>query len=715
MMIRFGRLAALVAMVLGGAGAGCNSNRGTNSHQVAAGGGGGVGLAPDAGAAGAPAAGGAGGGSIGQGGGGAGGGAGGGSIGQAGGAAGGGAGGGSIGQAGGAAGGGAGGGQAGTGAGGSSIGPTGCTGKCTDFEPTAANPNPAFDLSVDAGVASKFGTPSGAGPCVTEPEDGALYPNNWAPVRVRVPGSSGNLKVTIHAEMESTDYVAYAAPGETWTMPKPLWASLAQHIVEQDITVTVQATSGGATKVRFQIAPVAAGGSVVFSSTDPTQANKMGIETSAVTQASLVNDSYLSGFTAGDSSTAKVLTIDQVQQEVLTNDQHNTRNSRCIGCHVGTPDGSYVSYVDAWPWPAVLANVSPDPTLHGNALPGYLGCNAPLYTACPTTSGAAGLATVTQYAWGGPMTFSRAHWTAPATSGERIGIMSSQMVDFNNPYATDNAYPGKLMWIDFNSTASMTNNGLPVPAKGTAYGYLATGDKNAAGFPDWSADGNTVVYVSAACPNPGQSNAGGSPGLGCGTQDGHLATGPANIYQVPYNDKAGGTATPVPGASSSSIDEYYPALSPDQNLLAFTAVPSPGYLYANKQAELYVVPFGAAPGAGVGATAVKLQANKPPSCTGMSSPGINNHWPRWSPTVAKSGSKTYYWIIFSSNRYGTPARVSADGSLVQVSQLYITAMVISGELNLITTYPAIYLYNQDSTRLNTTPAWQDFNIPAVTN
>jgi hypothetical protein len=160
------------------------------------------------------------------------------------------------------------------------------------------------------------------------------------------------------------------------------------------------------------------------------------------------------------------------------------------------------------------------------------------------------------------------------------------------------------------------------------------------------------------------------------------------------------------------MDEYYPALSPDQNFLAFTAVPSPGYLYANKQAELYVVPFGSA---APGTTAIKLQANRPPSCTGMSSPGINNHWPRWSPTVSNANGKTYYWLIFSSNRYGTPAQTSANGSLVQVSQLYITAIVISGELNQVATYPAIYLYNQDPTRLNSLPAWQDFDIPTVAN
>ncbi len=599
------------------------------------------------------------------------------------------------------------------GTGGMVITPSGCVGQCTDFEPTASNPNPLLDVGVSSDVGGLFGNPSGSGPCVTEPEDGALYPNNWAPVRVRVPGNSKNLKITVHADMESTDLVAYSAPGETWTMPKPLWNSLAGHIVEQDITVTVQTPGGGATSVKFQIAAVGAGGSMVFWSADPTQANKQGIEDPSSPQSKYVNDSYLSGFTVGDTGTTKALTIDQVQQDVLTNDQHNARNSRCIGCHVGTPDGSYVSYVDAWPWPAVIANVSSDMTAHGKALPNYLGCNVPVGTACGTMA-----PTLIQYAWGGPMAFSKAHWTdVTGATGERIGIMSSQMVDWTQPWTVYDAQPGKLIWIDFNSTANMmANSGVMIPVSGTAYGQLPTGDKNAQGFPSWSADGNTVVYVSAACPQPGTANNSNMVGVGCGTQDGRLATGPADIYQVPYNNKLGGTATKVPGASSSTLDEYYPALSPDGNFLAFTAIPSPGVMYANKQAELYIVPFGTQAGAGAGATAVKLQANTPPACSGMSSPGINNHWPRWSPLVKSSGQKNYYWIIFSSNRYGTPAQTSANGSLVQVSQLYITAVTVStgdGQLHTVNTYPAIYLYNQDPKRLNTTPAWQDFDIPIV--
>ena len=80
--------------------------------------------------------------------------------------------------------------------------------------------------------------------------------------------------------MESTDLVAYAQ-GDSWALPKPIWQNLAAHINEQNITVTVQTPNGGATSVNFQIAPVGAGGSMVFWSADPKAVGKMGVETIA--------------------------------------------------------------------------------------------------------------------------------------------------------------------------------------------------------------------------------------------------------------------------------------------------------------------------------------------------------------------------------------------------------------------------------------------------
>jgi hypothetical protein len=37
---------------------------------------------------------------------------------------------------------------------------------------------------------------------------------------------------------------------------------------------------------------------------------------------------------------------------------------------------------------------------------------------------------------------------------------------------------------------------------------------------------------------------------------------------------------------------------------------------------------------------------------------------------------------------------------------------VVGELG-ITSYPAIYLWNQPNTTVNTTPAWQSFQLPPV--
>jgi hypothetical protein len=402
----------------------------------------------------------------------------------------------------------------------------------------------------------------------------------------------------------------------------------------------------------------------------------------------------LMGFTVGDESTVPTLKILDVQQQVALQNGA-TQGSHCIGCHTGTPDGDYVSFVDAWPWGAAFAGVKPGIT--GQALPGFAGGKCKDWNNCDTPK------TFVQYPWNGPMTFSPAHW-AFDDLGERIAIIATQVQDVTMPWGlgSPNWQPGRLAWVDLRSTATTTTNGQTNPTRGVAFDYLArNGDpRPAAAFPTWSRDGNTIVYVSVECPNPGQSE-------GCGTQDGRLYKGAADLYEIPYGNKAGGVATPVAGASLADESEYYPAFSPDDRLIAFTRVKSGLEMFANPTAELYVVPHQA------NAQAKRLAANDPPKCSGKTSPGVNNHWPKWSPDRATAGDRTYYWMIFSSNRYGLPpVTTSWDGTkIVQVSQLYITA-VVTDEQN-IYTYPAIYLWNQPQSRLNTTPAWDNFNIPIV--
>jgi hypothetical protein len=245
--------------------------------------------------------------------------------------------------------------------------------------------------------------------------------------------------------------------------------------------------------------------------------------------------------------------------------------------------------------------------------------------------------------------YSRAHWT----DGDRVVLLSDT---------------GTLHWVQLD---------------GAATGTLArTGDAKLATEPAWSHDGQSIVYVS--------NNS---------ITDGRLADGPADLYTVPYGNRAGGAAVPLSGASDPAATEYYPSFSPDDALVAFTRIAGAGSSYSNPAAEVYVVPFAG----GQGGAAVRLAANDAAACqTGVVSPGLTNDWPKWSPraTTASNG-KTYYWLTFSSKRAGTAN-----------AQLYVTGIVRDAAGNLTTT-PALYLWNQPAADGNHTPSWDDFAIPPI--
>ena len=92
-----------------------------------------------------------------------------------------------------------------------------------------------------------------------------------------------------------------------------------------------------------------------------------------------------------------------------------------------------------------------------------------------------------------------------------------------------------------------------------------------------------------------------------------------------------------------------------------------------------------------------------------------------SPSAQTAAGKTYYWVVFSSNRADIPPVTPACSPTpcfngytpapIPITQLYV-AGVIKDELGYQTT-PAIYLWNQPTDRLNATPAWENFKIPMV--
>ena len=77
-------------------------------------------------------------------------------------------------------------------------------------------------------------------------------------------------------------------------------------------------------------------------------------------------------------------------------------------------------------------------------------------------------------------------------------------------------------------------------------------------------------------------------------------------------------------------------------------------------------------------------------------PAAGTSWPKWSPQTTRVGNKQYYWLTFSSTR------------LNNRPQLFVIGVVVEGTS--ITTYRALYLWNQPEDEANHTAAWDVFKI-----
>jgi hypothetical protein len=513
------------------------------------------------------------------------------------------------------------------------------TGPVTDF------PAPVVDGNAPATSATLFGPmtqgASAGGPCLLEPSGNVVYPQNWLRPRFTwsAPAAENLFELRLHVANQIDDLVVYTT-NSTWTMPQVMWDALRTHSPTEPMTLTIRggALAGGSlqgealgTSTPMGVAPVQATGAIVYWTTDDQT----------------TGSAALKGFTPGDDSVELILSPSQFSKAQGT-------SSTCIGCHTATPDGSYAAFTTTTSaeqqWTDAFGLVDPDAGALGTA-PAYLGAGGAAALASPNV---------------GAVAFSPAHWQP----GDRRGIVSYD----NDGSGTDIV----LSWVDVEAATA-------AQASGT---LARTGDSQLAGAPTWSHDGKTVVYVSTNRVCTGR--------LGNCTPQYDSPPDPgsrADLYSVPYAGGAGGTATPVPGASDPSLQEYYPSFSPDDQLLAFNRIPDDDNLYDQPAAELFVVPA-----AGGGPT--RLAANDAPACSGLVSPGLTNSWGKWGPSVQSANGETYYWLVFSSKRSGIP-------------QLYLTSLVSAADGSL-TTHGAILLWNQPAAEANHTPAWDAFKVPPAT-
>lgn len=486
--------------------------------------------------------------------------------------------------------------------------------------------DPIVDASTPPDAPALFGSagagqPSG-GPCLFEPEPGALFPSNWLRPRFRfAPGADQNLfEIRLHADNEVNDLVVYTA-NTSWTMPKDMWTLLASHIVDAPITMTVRGAHYDGTQLTgvsvgtsgpITIAPADASGAIVYWTTS--------------------SGSALKGFQVGDEAVATALEPPQVKMKTA-----GDAAVTCVGCHTSTPDGKFASFTAQGPWGNALASIE---KMSVGDQPSFMGAGA--------------LMALAQKAPLGIHSYSKGHWK----TGDHVMV---------TPVGDSAAFGGSgstLQWFD-----------LEAPDVASASGVIArNGDSRDVGAPTWSHDGNTIVYVSTDVQFTGR-----------------LDNGFADLYTVPYNNRQGGDAKPLPGASDPGLAEYYPAFSPDDQWIAFNRIANGNTMYDSALAEVFVIPA-------AGGTPTRLAANDPVACLGKLSPGVTNSWPKWAPEAVTVKGKTYYWLIFSSKREqsGKP-------------QLYVTGLVV--ENGQPKSYSSIYLWNQPGDENNHTPAWDVFKIP----
>jgi hypothetical protein len=278
-------------------------------------------------------------------------------------------------------------------------------------------------------------------------------------------------------------------------------------------------------------------------------------------------------------------------------------------------------------------------------------------------------------------------------------------------------------WSVWNATNGTFSSGVTIGATGTR-----------ATMPDWSIDGNTLVYVQPAGVYTTWRK-----------DDAHIFGG--SLYTVPYTGN-GTFGTPALFLQSAGEINYYPSYSPDAtpmsppSFIIFNRAPldmsagavdacttgnapmCPNDSFSNPAARLLLV--GSAMS---GAAPIDLEkANGSPAASPVP---WSNSYPRWAPFVQTYKGSKLLWFTFSSTRdYGlrilnhkpgmyqcypadsaeTPgaSHHAAFAPQCQEPQLWMAPLTFSENAsNRDPSFPAFWIPYQDMTTHNHTAQWTE--------
>lgn len=499
--------------------------------------------------------------------------------------------------------------------------------------------DPLFEDGLSAEIATVFAGAGAGTPdsiCISEPASDAMIPRNWTPLFIEFAPKIGQNTFEIKIEVDN--------------QPNPLVVYTTKYQYQMPPSMWLGLTSASAghdvditiRSIKYENGMITDG--PYLSATSKVHIAPIDAPGSVVYWAydPVTKGTAFRGFNVGDTAPKVVLTPETAGTNA------GGKQTGCVSCHASSPDGKVMFYS------------SDDP-------PGfYRSVDARL-----VTGGKPDTMMISDSAFA---LLGRHRQLAPLLSPAHYSANDAVVI---TTYVQDPSIKSELIWTDLHA-ADM--NGWGVIAR--------NGDPRNPTSATWSHDGKDIAYVSSA---------GGQQGVIAETtgQDQTM-----DIYVVPYNNRMGGAATPLPGASDPQKREFYPIYSPDDTFLAFNRSDTATSSYDQATAEIFLVPR-------AGGVPTRLKANDPQVCTGLKSPGIANSWSRWAPQAPLFNGMRYYWLVYSSKR-----RVAASLR----PQLYISAIltkVENGMETLVADYPGVYVGTQSATESNHTPVWDYFVVDQI--